>query len=715
MGGNGDRFMEFWNLVFMQFEEDGSGVAKPLPRPSIDTGMGLERLTTILQGELSNYHTDLFQDPIAVASKISGHAYVKWMKDLSPNEYEAQEKWNVALRVLADHARAAAFLIADGVLPSNEGRGYVLRRIMRRGLRFGRELKPEGSIYPQVVAAVIKKMSSHYRELQMQEALIERTVIDEETRFLSTLDQGTHLLSSELETLKKKGIQVLPGELLFRLYDTYGFPADLTRLMAKEESFQVDELGFEKHFAQAREKAKASWKGKTFTGDAGFVNKWSEKIHQKNGPSRFSGYETTQSRAQLLALSNGSQEVPELRMGETGILVFNETPFYAESGGQVGDKGAVQGSAGAAEVIDTTKHHDVFLHHVRVQDGVLKQSEMCELKVESRERRSTANNHSATHLLHAALRKVLGPHVTQAGSLVDSDRLRFDFTHSKPLAPDEILRIEEIVNDEIGKGVQVESAVMHYPQAIERGAMALFGEKYSDEVRVIRMGDFSMELCGGTHVPNTGKIRLFKIVAESGVSSGVRRIEALTGDKASEYLMKLAREALEARDKIGAHVTWNQYLETPSAGHGLTEWIESAQNKFKADSREIQVLKGQNIDVDSILSSAQPFEKGKAKGRFVFVDVAMDDRKVLSDLADKLRDKLKDAVVVLVGQGEQSHPLIVTVSKSLNPDLSAGKILGEIAQVLGGKGGGRPDFAQGAAPDRSRIEAAQAKLHSLLN
>jgi alanyl-tRNA synthetase len=713
MGGNGDRFMEIWNLVFMQFEEDGTG-QKPLPRPSIDTGMGLERLTAVLQGELSNYHTDLFQDIIGVGAKVSGHAYMKSLKELSPKEFHKQEKINVALRVLADHSRAAAFLIADGVLPSNEGRGYVLRRIMRRALRFGRELKPDGSIYPQTVAAVIKKMSAQYRELDMQKALIEKTIVDEETRFLATLDQGTNLLRAELDTLKKKNQQTLPGETLFKLYDTYGFPADLTRLMAKEEGFQVDELGFEKQFAQAREKAKASWKGKNFSGDAGFVAKWSSELAKKNGVTRFVGYETTQAKGQLLALSNGTAEVAQLKDGDTGILVFNETPFYAEGGGQVGDKGVIHGSQGQAEVIDCTKHHDVFLHHVRVVDGILKKSDLCDLKVESPERRNTANNHSATHLLHSALRTVLGPHVTQAGSLVDSDRLRFDFTHSKPLSPDETLRIEELVNAEVGKSVQVETKVMAQKAAIDAGALALFGEKYGDEVRVVRMGDFSTELCGGTHVSNTAQIRLFKVVGESGVSSGVRRIEAITGEKASEYIMKLAREALEARNKIGAAASWTAYLETPSTAHGLSEWIDSANAKFKTAQREMQSLKGQNVDVDAILTTAKPFEKGRSKGRFVFADLAVDDRQVLSDLADKLRDKLQDAVVVVLGQGSGSHPIVVTVSKSLNPELSAGKILGEIAQVLGGKGGGRPDFAQGAAPDRSQLSAAQAKLQSLL-
>jgi alanyl-tRNA synthetase len=715
MGGDGDRFMEFWNLVFMQYEEDGSSKSRPLPRPSIDTGMGLERLTTILQGQISNYHTDLFQDLIAVASQVSGHPYLISMKDLSPKEFQIQDKYNVALRVLADHARAAAFLIADGVLPSNEGRGYVLRRIMRRGLRFGRELKPEGSIYPQVVHAVIAKMGSYYQELETQKALIERTIVDEEGRFLTTLDQGTHLLQGELATLKKKGQSTLPGEVLFRLYDTFGFPADLTRLMAKEEGFLVDELGFEKQFAQAREKAKTSWKGKALVGDTSFVNRWTESLYASNGPTQFLGYETTQARSHILSLSDGTKEVAELKMGESGVMAFRETPFYAESGGQVGDKGLLHGSQGQAEVVDCTKHHEISVHHVRVKDGVLKKADICDLRVESRERRNTANNHSATHLLHAALRTVLGPHVTQAGSSVDCDRLRFDFTHSKPLAMDEILRIEEIVNDEISKGLSVDSEVTTPTKAIEKGALALFGEKYGNEVRVVRMGDFSMELCGGTHVANTSQIRVFKIVSENGVSSGVRRIEAITGDRGTDFIMKLAREALEAREKIGAHLAWAQYLETPSSGHSLSNWIETANHKFKADQREIQALKGQNIDVDQILTKAIEFQKGSVRGRYVFVDLPMDDRKVMSDLADKLRDKLQEAVVVIVGQGDATHPLIVTVSKTLNPTVNAGKILGEVAQVLGGKGGGRPDFAQGAAPDRSQIGSAEAKLRALLS
>jgi alanyl-tRNA synthetase len=714
MGGNGDRYMEIWNLVFMQFEEDGTG-QKPLPRPSIDTGMGLERLTAVLQGELSNYHTDLFLDVIAAASKVSGHKYMKSLKDLTPAEFHKQDKFNVALRVLADHARAAAFLISDGVLPSNEGRGYVLRRIMRRALRFGRELKPDGSIYPQVVTAVIAKMKGAYPQLHTQQALIERTIRDEETRFLATLDQGTNLLRGELEGLTKRGEKVLPGEVLFKLYDTFGFPTDLTRLMAKEDGFQVDELGFEKLAASAREKAKASWKGKSTSADASFVNKWADGLFHKLGATRFSGYETTQAKAQVVALSNGKQDVPELKDGETGLMVFHETPFYAESGGQVGDKGVILGSQGQAEVIDCVKQNEIYLHHVRITDGVFKTSDLCELKVESRERRNTANNHSATHLMHAALRTVLGPHVTQAGSLVDTDRLRFDYTHSKPMLPDEILRVEELVNDEIAKGLTVESEVMSQKKALEKGAMALFGEKYGDEVRVIRMGDFSMELCGGTHVSNTASIRLFKIVSENGVSSGVRRIEAITGDKASEYLMKLAREALLAREKIGANVAWGQYLETPSTAHGLSDWIDSAQTKFKTAEKEIQALKGSTVDVEALIATAKPFTKGKSKGRFIFADLPVDDRKVLNEVADKLRDKLGDAVIVALGLGEDSHPLIVTVSKSLNPELSAGKILSEIAQVFGGKGGGRPDFAQGAAPDRSQLAAAQTKLQSLLS
>lgn len=706
MGGSGDRYMEIWNLVFMQFEEDGKGGRKNLPKPSVDTGAGLERMTSVLQGKLSNYDTDLFQDLIAVAANISGREYAREKGLTDPT----QEAINVALRVLADHARAASFLIADGVLPSNEGRGYVLRRIMRRAIRYGRQLSQDHSILPAVALEVVRKMGSHYRELEQQRVLIERTLLDEEKRFLVTLDQGTHVLSQELQKLKDGG--TLAGEAVFRLYDTFGFPVDLTRLMAQEKGFHIDELGFENNLLQAKQKARASWKGKTISGDAAFLVSFAQGLHKQCGDTQFTGYETTQEDAsRIVGLSDGSKAVTELTAEQTGIVAVDKTCFYAESGGQVGDKGRLRSPSGEAEILDCTKQAGIFLHHVKVTDGSITSGDVVQLIVNASERRSTANNHSATHLLHSALRSVLGVHVQQAGSLVEPDRLRFDFTHNSPLHQTETEQIEALVNAEISKGLPVKSAVMTHKQAIDKGALALFGEKYGDDVRVVQMGEFSMELCGGTHVSNTAQIRFFKIVSESGVSAGVRRIEAITGEKAAEYLDSLAREALQARALAGLQVSWQKYLEENVTR--LPSWIQGHQEQIRQLQREVQSLKGKNIDLETLVESAKNVSINGLNANVVFADIPMDDRKVLSDLSDRLQNRLKNGVVVMVGQGESGHPIIASVNKALNPQVSAGKILSEVAAVLGGKGGGRPDFAQGSAPSRENLPEARKKVFAL--
>ena len=607
MGGDGDRFMEVWNLVFMQYYEDGKGGRTNLPKPSVDTGAGLERLTSVLQGRLNNYDTDLFQDIIAVPAKASGQAYAMSTKGLRGDELARQMKINTALRVLADHARATSFMIADGVLPSNEGRGYVLRRIMRRAIRYGRQLAEDRSLLPGAVDAVITKMSDVYGELAQQRELIDRTVRDEEKRFLTTLDQGTGVLTTELGRLGTGG--TLSGDAVFKLYDTYGFPVDLTRLMAEEQGYHVDELGFEKQLKLAKEKARASWKGKTISGDAAFLVTWSQALAAK-GETAFTGYETTQETdAKLIGLADGAKAVDRLSEGQTGLIVCDRTCFYAEGGGQVGDRGVIHGSNGQADVLDTIKQNGVFIHQVRVTDGAFKMGESLQLVVHSLDRRSTANNHSATHLMHAALRSVLGTHVSQAGSLVEPDRLRFDFTHNSPVSPAEIERVEALVNAEIAKGIQVQSEVMPHQAALDRGAMALFGEKYGNDVRVISMGEFSMELCGGVHVANTAQIRFFKVVSESGVSAGVRRIEAITGERAAEYLEKLSREALSARAATGQTVNYVKYLEggVPS----LNDWIAGAQEQAKQLQRQIQHLKAKNVDVDALIAEAISFDGGR--------------------------------------------------------------------------------------------------------
>ncbi len=429
--------------------------------------------------------------------------------------------------------------------------------------------------------------------------------------------------------------------------------------------------------------------------------------------TQFTGYETTQeTKAKILALSDGAKEADKLTEGATGLVIVDKTCFYAEGGGQVGDRGQIRSPSGEAEVLETTKQNGVFLHQIKVTDGVLNKGDLVQLVVNDSERRSTANNHSATHLLHAALRMVLGSHVQQAGSLVEPERLRFDFTHNQPLTQTEIERIENIVNDEVSRSVQVKGEVMSHKEAMAKGALALFGEKYGDEVRVIQMGAFSMELCGGTHVSNTSQIRLFKIVSEGGVSSGVRRIEAITGDVATSYLQTLAREALQARSLAGLNVSWTKYMEPDSAR--LSTWVEQSQESVKTLAREIQSLKGKGVNIEEIAKSATQFQAHGVNGSFVFADIPMDDRKVLSDLSDKLQDKLKDAVVVIVGQGENSHPVVVSVSKSLAGKLNAGKILNEVATTLGGKGGGRPDFAQGAVPSRGQLGQAKDKALSML-
>lgn len=718
MGGEGDRFIEFWNLVFMQFDEKENGEKTPLPKPSVDTGMGLERLSTILQGKLTNYDNDLFQSLISRVEKLSGLEYIRDMKKVKKDrERKDFELRNVAMRVLSDHARATAFLIADGVLPSNDGRGYVLRRIMRRALRYGRNLNTDISFLPQVVASVIEEMGGYYSELRGQSQLILSTTQDEEKRFFQTLDQGTQILTSELERLERSSKKILDGKTAFKLYDTYGFPLDLTRLMAKEREFDVDEASFDTHLQEARQLAKASWKGKGLSVAQTHLISWMQDVAKKAKPTEFLGYwglydeHQNSTAGKILALSTGEADAKELKAGAKGLLIVDRTPYYAESGGQVGDIGVVLAPKGQAEVLDTTKHNDFHILHIEVTDGVLSVGDNVKQVVDESARRNTAANHSATHLLHSALRKVLGTHVTQAGSLVAPEKLRFDFTNNKGLSKDEVQAIEDLVNAEIGKAHPVETKVMEPKAAIEAGALALFGEKYGDKVRVLRMGDFSTELCGGTHVLNTAFIRFFKIVSEGGVSSGVRRIEAITGDMAQRYAMKNIRENLEARDAAGIQENWQQYLQESQP---VSAWISKAKEEAKALGKQLQSAKSSSIDVDSLAGTAKKVKVDGKDVSLVFSQVPSEDRAVVSELSDKLRDKLAPSVIVLVGQGDGTAPLIVNVSKDLVGKVHAGKLLGEVAGAMGGKGGGRPDFAQGAAKDLSKLAAAESAAAKFL-
>ncbi len=713
-----DRFVEIWNLVFMQYFESAPGKLEPLPKPSVDTGSGLERVVAAMQGKLNNYDTDLFWPMITKAAEISGKINLlpeieKLNNEGVNSKISTETRQQIAaLRVVADHVRSSSFLIADGALPSNEGRGYVLRRILRRAIRFSQMLSGGTPFLPQISEVLIKEMSGVYPELKQRQDIILTTLKDEQERFMATLGTGTTILNQELGKLKSKNQKELPGEVVFKLYDTFGFPADLTRLMAEEQGFTVDEKKFDKEMEAAREKAKASWKGKGIGTDQAHLIQLAQEAHDAHKATTFSGYETTLDKGQILLLSDGTKTVSSLKQGQSGVVVLDRTPFYAEGGGQAGDQGLIRTAKATVRVHDCTKQNEVFLHHVSVESGEISKNETVTTEVFSSERRNTAANHSATHLLHSALRKVLGTHVTQAGQLVDANRIRFDFTHGKAVSAEELEKMEELVNNEVSKAVPVISAVMKHKEAIASGAMALFGEKYGDEVRVLKMGDFSTELCGGTHVTNTAQIRLFKIVSESGVSAGVRRIEALSGDIAVKYVTSALKDSLDARRAAGMDIAWDK-IASHQAGT-LVEFIEKKKDEIKTLEKEIKKIQGGSINVDELAGKAKTFKSKTGTSKIAFADLSLDDREVLAQVTDHLKNKIQSGVVIVVGQGTGTHPLIVSVSKDLNPEISAGNLLKELAQVMGGKGGGRPDFAQGAVPDRSKLAAAMKKAEELV-
>jgi len=729
----------------MQFFESAPGKMSPLPKPSVDTGGGLERMVAALQGRYNNYNTDLFtgliesvckqmkwdleqmiQDEIQVRKQlfegkklheifVSGAAHESKISAVELNNRLS------ALRVLADHTRSTSFLIADGALPSNEGRGYVLRRIMRRAIRYGRKISESHSFLPMMSEALIRQMSAAYPELNQRQNLILSTIKDEETRFLQTLDQGTLILNEEIKKAGSKN--VLSGEVVFKLYDTFGFPADLTALIAHEKGFTVDEAGFQKQMEAARSKAKSSWKGKGLQANEAHLIAITQKISQKEGPTQFTGYESSgeqgayRGEGEVLLISNGEQEVNSLKAGETGLVIFNRTPFYAEGGGQAGDKGLIKSTQGdlQVQVFNCTKNFDVHVLHIEVLKGELTLNKTLIGEVSESERRNTMSNHSATHLMHAALKKVLGSHVTQAGSLVDAQRTRFDFSHNKPVSKEEIAQIEQLVNAQIGKSQKVDVQVMAHKEAIAKGAVALFGEKYGDQVRVLTMGDFSCELCGGTHVSNTSQIRFFKIISESGVSAGVRRIEAITGDRAIEYANKSIHEleSVLTELNLGKSYPYLQALEENSSASTALVQIETLKKEVQRLEKEIKKAKGSQINLEELLKQANSIETSQGPAKVIFADLDIDDRDVLSQTSDQLRDKAQRGIVVLVGKGDSSHPILVSVSKDLTKEYSAGTILKELAQLMGGKGGGRPDFAQGAVPNRQNIKEAYAKLSEM--
>ena len=704
-----DRFIEIWNLVFMQFDEKSPGNMVPLPKPSVDTGSGFERLVAALQEKHNNYNTDLFTGMIQTACEIANVEYITDQKKLEAHPLLAPT--TAALRVLGDHARSASFLIADGALPSNEGRGYVLRRILRRAIRFGRKLSDSKSILIPMAETLIREMAGTYPELKAREAHILKTLREEESRFLQTLDQGTEILNSELKKLSSKNQKILPGEVLFKLYDTFGFPVDLTEVMAQENGVSVDHKAFQAEMDKARTRSQASWKGKALETSEAHLISWSQETMKSHQPTQFVGYENLQGTSKVLSISNGEKSIDELKEGESGIVIVNTTPFYAEGGGQAGDIGEFKTLSGVAQVTNCIKKNEVFLHFVEVKSGSLKTGDVVTSIVNAANRRNTAAHHSATHLMHAALRNVLGTHVTQAGSAVESNRLRFDFTHHQPVSHEEIQKIEKLVNEEISKSVEVQTQQMKPEEAIKSGALALFGEKYGETVRVLRMGDFSCELCGGTHVKNTSQIRMFKIVTESGVSAGVRRIEAVVGDTAFEFAHKSIQQLDEVLNVLNLPKSFSFLANNNENSVSLASQVVALKNEIQSRDKEIKKLKGSSISVDGLIKSKESY----AKASVVAAQIDIEDRDLLAQISDQVRDKMQSGVVVLLGKGQDTHPILVSVSKDLTSKVKAGDLLKEMALVMGGKGGGRPDFAQGAVPNAGAWKQAHAKLKDLLS
>ena len=663
---DGDRYIEIWNNVFMQFNRTADGVMHPLPAPSVDTGMGLERISAVLQHVNSNYEIDLFQSLLNAAAQAIGCS----------NEGQA------SLKVVADHIRSCGFLIADGVTPSNEGRGYVLRRIVRRACRHGNKLGAKGSFFYKLVAALAAEMGDAFSELRTLQAHIERVLKTEEEQFAKTLEQDLKILEQDLADLQGS---VIPGDVIFKLYDTYGFPVDLTGDIARERELTLDEEGFEREMEAQRERARSA---------SAFGMDYNSLV-KVEGETRFTGYMGTSGSGKVLALFKEGIAVQSLSAGEEGVVVLDETPFYAESGGQAGDCGYLSADDLRFDVRDTSKAGGAFLHHGILDSGNLQVGATVDATVDSSVRQSTALNHSATHLLHAALRQMLGEHVSQKGSLVDSQRLRFDFSHFEAIKPEQLKALEDKVNAEIRNNSAVETEETDIETAKSKGAMALFGEKYGDQVRVLTMGGgFSVELCGGTHVKRTGDIGLFKIVSEGGVAAGVRRIEAVTGEQALAYLNRAEEQLKEVAglvkgsrdnllDKLGAMLERNRQLEK-----------ELEQLKAKAASATGNDLASAAVDVKGVKTLA-----ARIDGL---------DGKALLALVDQLKNKLGSGVILLGGVQDEKIVLVAGVTQDLTGRLKAGELMKQAAAVVGGKGGGRPDMAQGGGSDVSRLDEALA-------
>ncbi|HWT34946.1 MAG TPA: alanine--tRNA ligase [Paraburkholderia sp.] len=665
---DGDRYIEIWNLVFMQFNRDAQGNMTPLPKQCVDTGMGLERIAAVLQHVHSNYEIDLFQALIKAAGRETG------IEDLSNN----------SLKVIADHIRACSFLIVDGVIPGNEGRGYVLRRIVRRAIRHGYKLGRKGSFFHKLVADLVAQMGGAYPELKDAEQRVTDVLRQEEERFFETIEHGMSILEGALADLESKGGKTLDGEVAFKLHDTYGFPLDLTADVCRERGVTVDEPAFDEAMARQREQARAAGKFKMAQG-----------LEYTGAKTTFHGYEEIVfDDAKVTALYVDGASVNEVTKGQQAVVVLDHTPFYAESGGQVGDQGVLANANIRFGVVDTLKvQADVVGHHGTLEQGTLKVGDVVKAEIDAIRRARTARNHSATHLMHKALREVLGGHVQQKGSLVDADKTRFDFAHNAPMTDEQIRRVEEIVNAEVLANAPGIVRVMPYDEAVKGGAMALFGEKYGDEVRVLDLG-FSRELCGGTHVNRTGDIGFFKIVMEGGVAAGIRRVEAITGDNAVRYVQEL-----DARINAAAAALKAQPSE-------LTQRISIVQDQVKALEKELGALKSKLASSQGDELAGQAIEVSGVQVLAATLDGA--DVKTLRETVDKLKDKLKSAAIVLASVEGGKVSLIAGVTADASKKVKAGELVNFVAQQVGGKGGGRPDMAQAGGTDPANLPAALA-------
>ncbi len=657
-----DRYVEIWNLVFMQFNRDASGEMHPLPAPSVDTGMGLERVAAVLQGVHSNYQIDLFRALIRAAAEV----------------LEVSELEHPSLNVIADHIRSCAFLIVDGVMPGNEGRGYVLRRIIRRAVRHGNKLGADAPFFHKLVATLVAQMGEAYPELAKRQAQVEKALLQEEEQFAKTLDNGLQILNEALDGLQGEEI---PGEVVFKLYDTYGFPVDLTNDIARERGLSLDIAGYEAAMAAQRSRSQESG---SFKVDY-------NAVLRLEGSTEFIGYESLTGQGRVVALLREGEQVESLNSEDEGVVVLERTPFYGESGGQVGDTGYLEARGARLEVTDTTKSQGHHLHHVKVLQGTVRLGDTLEAAVDDSVRQRTRLNHSATHLLHAALRKVLGEHVAQKGSLVDSQRLRFDFSHFEAVSAEELKAIEQMVNTQIRANTPVTTRLMSMEDAMAAGAMALFDEKYGDEVRVLSMGeaDFSVELCGGTHVERTGDIGLLRITAESGVASGVRRIEAVTGPG-----------ALAAIDELDAQL--NAVCEVVKSGRDA---VASRVSALRAEARELE-KEVARLKQKLATSAGGDLTAGAVEVAGVKVlaaNVEGGDAKTLRDTLDQCKNKLGSGVILLAAVDGDKIALAAGVTKDLTDRVKAGDLMKEFATRLGGKGGGRPDMAQGGGSNVSAL------------